>query len=172
MFRSAFDLAAGVRSNRIAFHSTTESSGLMAMAHRVSRCSAERLLTRSTTGWSRPKLAVGDFLSDGLQYFVSRPSLKSSTKRNSVQAVIARTSTSDVSKIAAGWPLSKMRPCANDPEQSSSITKKQTLNISVQPRLITANRTQSSSSLRQYCVTICWMVLFNRSRIAANSTGC
>ena len=63
----------------------------------------------------RPKLAVGDFLSDWPQYFVSRHSLNSSRRTEFGAGGRCRSSTSDVSKIAVDRPLSKMRQCANDP---------------------------------------------------------
>ena len=55
----------------------------------------------------RPKLAVGDFLSDWPQYFVSRRSLNSSRRTEFGANGRCRISTRDVSKIAADRPLQK-----------------------------------------------------------------
>ena len=74
-----------------------------------------------TNDGSRPKLAVRDFLSHWPLYFVSRRSLNSSRRTEFGASGRYRISTSDVSKIAAGRLLSKIRQCANDPEQSAHL---------------------------------------------------
>jgi hypothetical protein len=78
-------------------------------------------LLATSFGRHRPKLAVGDFLSDWPQYFVSRRSLNSSRRTEFGASGHCRISTGDVSKIAADRLLSKMRQCANDPHPPLAI---------------------------------------------------
>jgi hypothetical protein len=73
---------------------------------------------KNATVRERPTPAGGDFPVDWRVYFVSRRSLKLSRKTEFGATGHCRISTSDVSKIAADRPLSKMRQCANDPERS------------------------------------------------------
>jgi hypothetical protein len=67
----------------------------------------------------RPKPARDGFEVEWPVYFVSRRSLKLSRKTEFGASGHCTISTGDVSKIAADRPLSKMRQCANDPDQAS-----------------------------------------------------
>ena len=67
-------------------------------------------------------------------YFVSRRSLNSSRKSEFGDSGHCRISTSDVSKIAADRPLSKMRQYANDPLQPYAIFRSSDWSTSVTGR--------------------------------------
>src|SRR5207302_6495751 len=79
---------------------------------------------------NRPEPACGDFLVDWSVYFVSRHSLNSSRRTEFGASGHCRISTSDVSKIAADRPLSKMRQCANDRKPAGRFPPKQSFDES------------------------------------------
>jgi hypothetical protein len=88
--------------------------------------------TTSASGWMRPKPARGGFVVEWPVY-LSRRSLKLSRKAEFGASSHCKISISNVSKIAADRPLSKMRQCANDPkppERSSETGHRNRLKLS------------------------------------------